>query len=217
MVATSNPHKIEEIVAVVGPVVELLTLRDAGLEGMPEPVEDALTFAGNARIKAEAYAAAAAERGIHAAVLADDSGLAVAALNGEPGVRSARYAGVEGDRATRDAANNVKLLTALQGIPAAQRAAAFVCAVCLVQGDALLEAQGEFEGQIITPDQASDAGHPARGRGTNGFGYDPLFWLPDRGCTAAELPPHEKNAISHRGRAVRALWGQMDGRSSPQS
>ncbi|MCH2153979.1 MAG: hypothetical protein MK089_11630, partial [Phycisphaerales bacterium] len=157
----------------------------------PEPVEDADTFAGNARIKARAYAKATGER-----CLADDSGLEVDALNGEPGVHSARYAGAQGDRAARDAANNAKLLEAIARVPDADRAARFVCAMCLADPDGTIvaETRGTFEG-LITTDY----------RGTNGFGYDPLLFIPDQQCTSAELSPDMKNARSHRGQAVRLL------------
>jgi XTP/dITP diphosphohydrolase len=132
--------------------------------------------------------------------LADDSGLEVDALGGAPGIHSARYAGVGAgvgtSRAERDDANNRKLLEALRDVPPERRTARFVCAMCLADrdGTVLAETRGEFEG-VITD-------HP---RGANGFGYDPLLYLPDRNCTSAELPPHEKNARSHRGQAARQL------------
>ena len=193
--ATSNPHKIHEVEAILAP--EGITVRSLDELGdlPPEPVEDADTFEGNARIKARAYAQATGER-----CLADDSGLEVDALNGEPGVHSARYAGVAGDRATRDAANNAKLLKAISDVPESERAARFVCAMCLADpdGSIVAETRGTFEGLITT-----DA------RGTNGFGYDPLLFVPDQQCTSAELPPEVKNARSHRGDAVRLLVKAM--------
>lgn len=205
LIATSNPHKIEEIMAVareMGADLELTSLKDAGID-VPEPVEDKDTFEGNALLKAEYYAG-------HAQMpcLADDSGLEVDALGGAPGVLSARYAGVAGGRDAVDPANNRKLLAELGDTPANQRTARFVCAMALVWPDAArqaLQVRGTFEGRIITPDQAEDPAHAYAGRGAHGFGYDPLFWLADRGCTSAELAPAEKNAISHRGHATRLM------------
>ena len=191
LLATSNPHKLEEVEAVLGPlgihVVGLGALGDLP----PEPVEDADTFEGNARIKAIEYAKATGRR-----CLADDSGLSVDALGGAPGVHSARYAGVGDDRASRDAANNAKLLAALADVGEAERTARFVCAMCLADPDGTIvaETRGTFEG-VITLDP----------RGTNGFGYDPLLFLPQEGCTSAVLEPDAKNALSHRGAATRAM------------
>jgi len=191
LAATSNPHKLEEIRAVLAPLgVTVRSLEDAGAGDLPEPVEDADTFAGNAEIKAAAYARATGK-----VCLADDSGLEVDALGGAPGVRSARYAGAGGSRAERDAANNAKLLCELEGVPDADRTARFVCAMCVADpgGRVLATSRGEFEGVV------------GRGpRGVNGFGYDPLLVLED-GRTSAELSPEEKNARSHRGLALAAL------------
>ncbi|MDA0803241.1 MAG: RdgB/HAM1 family non-canonical purine NTP pyrophosphatase [Planctomycetota bacterium] len=195
--ATSNPHKVEEVVAVLELVgVEVISLANLASE-FPEPEETGETFAENARIKAVAYAAMC---GMHA--LADDSGLSVDALGGAPGVQSARYAGVGTTRAERDAANNAKLLAALTGVPEGQRSARFVCAMCLAapDGSILAEAEGTFEGAIgFAP------------RGSNGFGYDPLLELPGEGRTSAELSPQEKNARSHRGAATRAMADSLRG------
>lgn len=205
LIATSNPHKIEEIMAVVnetGAGLELASLKDAGVD-VPEPIEDQDTFEGNALLKAEYYAKASG-----LPCLADDSGLEVDALGGAPGVISARYSGVTGGREVVDPANNKKLLAELGDAPADQRTARFVCAMALVWPDGSrgpIVLRGTFEGRIITPDQADDPDQPHLGRGGNGFGYDPLFWLEDRGCTSAELAPEAKNAISHRGDATRKL------------
>ncbi|MGA1043655.1 MAG: RdgB/HAM1 family non-canonical purine NTP pyrophosphatase [Phycisphaerales bacterium] len=192
VVATSNPHKIEEISAVLAPRgFEVLGLVEAGGGSLPEPEETGATFEENARIKAVAYAQA-----LGVPCLADDSGLEVDALGGEPGVRSARWSGAEGDRATRDAANNRKLVERIASVPEHARTARFVCAMCLAspEGAVLAESRGVFEGVIVeTP------------RGTNGFGYDPHLLLPDEGRTSAELAPEEKNARSHRGAATRAI------------
>jgi XTP/dITP diphosphohydrolase len=189
--ATSNPHKIEEVRGILAPHgIEIIGL-DSINPQPPEPVEYGDTFEANARIKAIAYARATGQ-----VCLADDSGLEVDALGGRPGVHSARYAGIGATRAERDAANNRKLLRELEGVPDAQRRARFVCAMCLsdAAGDILAETRGEFPGVL---------GHAPRG--DNGFGYDPLLYLPDRGCTSAELSPADKNARSHRGAAARAM------------
>jgi len=210
LIATSNPHKIDEIMAVVreaGVAMELLSLKDAGVE-VPEPVEDQDTFEGNALLKARYYAQAAG-----LPCIADDSGLEVDALGGEPGVTSARYSGAAGGRDIVDPANNQKLLKELGDTPAAKRTARFVCAMALAwpgQEHEPVVVRGTFEGRIITPDQAQDKSQPHKGRGANGFGYDPLFWLDGRGCTSAELSPQQKNDISHRGDATRRLLRNLD-------
>ncbi len=191
LAATSNPHKLDEIRAVLAPLgVRVLSLDDAGAGGLPEPDENADTFAGNAAIKAISYAKATGR-----VCLADDSGLEVDALAGAPGVYSARYAGVGDTRAERDAANNAKLLDALADVPDEARTARFVCAMCVADPDGTVVAtsRGTFDGVIGRAP-----------RGDNGFGYDPLLVLPD-GRTSAELPPDEKNARSHRGVALQSL------------
>jgi XTP/dITP diphosphohydrolase len=188
VIATSNPHKVDEIAAVLGQVgIECVPLGDAGI---PEPEENGATFEENARIKAVAYAKA-----LGVTVLADDSGLEVDALGGAPGVHSARYAGIGETRAERDAANNAKLLRALEGVPQARRTARFVCVLSVARpdGSIVAEARGHFEGWIGEAP-----------RGANGFGYDPLLVLAD-GRTSAELTSAEKNARSHRGNALRTL------------
>jgi XTP/dITP diphosphohydrolase len=153
---------------------------------MPEAVEDADTFEGNAVKKATHYSTLT---GI--LTLADDSGLEVDALNGAPGVHSARFAGPD----AKDHANNMKLQEELIGVPDAKRTARFRCVLALAKGsEVVATTTGTIEGLITTA--------PA---GSNGFGYDPYFYLPDRGCTAAELSPEQKNKISHRGQALRAM------------
>lgn len=197
--ATSNPHKLDEVRAVLRPVgIDVIGL-DQLDDLPPEPVEDAETFAGNARIKAVAYANATGRP-----CLADDSGLEVDALNGAPGVISARYAGADGPRAERDAANNAKLLAELDGVPPDGRTARFVCCMCLVDagGNVLAETRGTFDGRI---------GHEPRGE--SGFGYDPLLELPELGRTVAELSAGEKNERSHRGQAARAMAAEIESRS----
>ena len=192
VVATGNPHKVDEIRAVLAPMGFLVvSLPELGRPVPAEPDEPGATFEENARIKARYYAAALGEP-----VLADDSGLEVDALQGAPGVHSAYWAGAEGSRAERDARNNAKLVAAMKGLPEDRRRARFVCTMCVAtpDGAVLVETRGEFEGSIVDEP-----------RGAHGFGYDPHLWLADRGMTSAELPPDEKNAVSHRGRAVRRL------------
>ena len=192
IVATGNPHKVEEIreiLAVHG--FRVLSLTDVGAEGIPEPEEDGDTFAHNARIKATQYA-----RAINRMVLADDSGLAVDALGGAPGVFSARWSGLGVTREERDNANNKKLLEELALTPSDRRTARFVCAMCLsaADGSVIAETVGEFHGSIGT-----------NARGVNGFGYDPLFVVDANGRTSAELTSQQKNDRSHRGAATRAM------------
>jgi XTP/dITP diphosphohydrolase len=193
--ATTNPHKAREIGQMLGPLgIEVLSLADLSTR-VPEPVEDADTFEGNARIKAVAYA-----RALHMTCLADDSGLEVDALGGAPGVHSAYYAGVGSTREERDRANNQKLIRELQSLGDVDRSARFVCVLCLAdaEGRVLFETRGTFPG-VIT-DHA---------RGENGFGYDPHLFLPDVQKTSAELPSEQKNARSHRGVATRALYAWL--------
>lgn len=188
VMATNNAHKVQEIATALDfPGWEFKTLRELNVQS--DPAEDADTFEGNARIKAQA--AHAASGGL--AALADDSGLEVDALKGAPGVFSARYAGEDAD----DAANNAKLLRELEGVPMEQRTARFVCTLVFVDenGEERV-ARGTVEGRI---------GFQAQGEG--GFGYDPLF-LPDAYAgekSFAEVPQADKNAISHRGNALRIL------------
>jgi XTP/dITP diphosphohydrolase len=188
VLATHNAHKVTEMRALLGGLpVEVLGL-DA-FPGAPEPEETGETFAENARIKA---VCAAQFTGCYA--IADDSGISIDVLGGRPGVYSARWAG-PGSGAKEWIA---KTLTELADVPDEKRTARYVCALALAapDGSILAAAEGIFEGRI---------GHKARGAG--GFGYDPVFLVAGdaQGRTAAELPPDEKNALSHRGVAVRAL------------
>jgi XTP/dITP diphosphohydrolase len=154
--------------------------------GLPEAVEDADTFEGNARLKALHYA-----RLTGLWTIADDSGLEVDALDGRPGVYSSRYAGPQCD----PLANNTRLITELAGIPLEKRTARFRCVVTLATARGVVAtASGTVEGLIVDDP-----------RGSNGFGYDPHFLVPELGVTTAELPPEHKNRISHRGRALAAL------------
>ncbi len=191
VLATRNAGKRREIQTALGDLPIAVTGLDS-FGAIPEPAETGATFAANARDKALYYAAATGQW-----CLAEDSGLEVDALDGAPGVLSARYAADRyppgADRATVDQANNAKLLEALASVPPSQRTARFVCHLALGgEGGVLLETFDMVEGQIA---QAP--------RGSNGFGYDPLFWIPSLGRTTAELSPEQKNALSHRGKAVR--------------
>jgi XTP/dITP diphosphohydrolase len=192
VLASGNRGKLAELGALLAPHgLELITQTELGIS---DAEETGTTFVENALIKARHAATLSG----HAA-LADDSGLVVDALGGAPGVRSARYAGGGGD-----AANNAKLLAELADVPAPLRTARFVCVLVLLRhaADPLpLIAQGIWEGSILTAP-----------RGSNGFGYDPLFLVPERDCASAELAPADKNQLSHRGRALRALVAQLDGR-----
>ena len=194
LIASNNAHKATEIAEALDfPGWEFKTLAQAGVAS--DPVEDADTFLGNARIKARA--AQAASGGM--AVLADDSGLEVDALGGAPGVYSARYAG----EPTDDAANNAKLLDELSAVADADRTARFVCQlVYLDEQGGEVDARGTVEGRI---------GHEERGE--YGFGYDPLFLAEVFGFTRslAEALPEEKNAVSHRGNALRELRAKLAG------
>ncbi len=170
----------------------------ADFPGVGEVKEDGATFAANARKKATGYAQAT---GLW--TLADDSGLVVDALGGAPGVNSARFSGERSkgaDRKLLDRRNMDKVLSLLQGVPADKRTARFVCCLCLANPtQVLLETQGTLEGVIIDK--------PA---GTGGFGYDPIFYVPHLGKTVAQLGEDEKNAISHRGNALRKLRPLLD-------
>ena len=192
VLASGNPGKLREIGALLAPLgIEVLAQAALGIAETEEPHE---TFLENALAKARH-----ASRAGGLPALADDSGLCVDALGGEPGVHSAYYAGREGSRATRDAANNAKLLAALAA--QADRSAHFACVMVLMRrpdDPQPLVAEGNWYGEI---------GRAARGE--NGFGYDPLFLLPGRGSTSAELPAEEKNRISHRGQALARLLDRL--------
>lgn len=191
LIASKNRGKVVEIRALLGlalqRVVEVITL--AELPDIDQPRESGKTFAENARIKALHYAKA------HKILcIADDSGLAVDALGGLPGVRSARFAG-EG---VSDAANNAHLIHELSPFAPPWKAA-FVCvAAAALPNRVVAEATGKMEGEILS-----------EGRGRDGFGYDPFFYVPSLGKTMAELSTEEKNRISHRGQALRALISEM--------
>jgi len=201
VLATANPHKVQELRAILGSVLQggsILDLAEAGaLRGvgdLPEPEESGSTFEENARIKAISYASA-----LGMSCLADDSGLEVDALGGAPGVHSAHYAGHHGSREERDGRNNARLLEELRLVPRRRRQARFVCTMCLAdeQGRVLHVTRGSLEGVVVEEP-----------RGGGGFGYDPLLWLPELSCTCAELSAEAKNQRSHRGAAARlmAAW-----------
>ena len=204
VVATSNPGKLREFAALLKDLP--FDLHGLGELGISPPEEIGASFLENAMLKARHAAAAAAGAGIGgkvppgAAAIADDSGLEVDALGGDPGIYSARYASGGAD----DAANNSKLMAALAGTPFEQRRARYRCALVFVDGArdaAPLIAEGVWEGLIL------DAP-----RGTGGFGYDPYFFVPELGMTAAELDSTEKNRLSHRGIAMRAMREKMAAR-----
>jgi XTP/dITP diphosphohydrolase len=185
ILATRNKGKVEELIHLLeGLPVSITSLADH--PEVPEVVEDGETFRDNARKKAREVTSATG-----AWTLADDSGLAVKALDGRPGVYSARYAGKNGDHQ----ANNEKLLAEMKDVPDGERQAAFVCAMVLASPDGReWDVEKHCEGEI--------AFEP---KGSGGFGYDPLFFVPQFGRTMAELSMEEKNSISHRGKALRAI------------
>lgn len=202
LIATRSPGKVKEFETLLQPKgLQVRSLRD--YPEIPDIVEDGDSFAANAWIKARTIA-----QRFGVPVIADDSGLCVDRLQGAPGVYSARYAGEHGN----DAANNRKLLTELAKLepvvvsapeePAALSPARFVCAIALAGagGEPLAQVEGTCEGVVI-----------GEQRGEQGFGYDPLFYIPRLGKTMAELTMEEKNAVSHRGEALKKLWKAIEG------
>jgi XTP/dITP diphosphohydrolase len=187
--ATHNAHKVEEILAILSPLVPGLAPEDiasAGELGAPSPVEDGTTFAENALIKARALCASS-----RLPAIADDSGIAVDIMGGAPGIFSALWSGRHG----ADAENLELLLAQMADIPAANRGAAFVCAAVLVKADGTeVVEMATVRGALATT-----------ASGENGFGYDPIFIPDGYSVTSAELAPEEKNRISHRAAAFRAL------------
>ena len=183
--ATGNEHKMIEIREILGELpVEILSMKEAGIKA--DIVENGNTFEENALIKAQEVCKIAGEM-----VLADDSGLEIDYLNGEPGIYSARYMGED----TSYRIKNQNLIDRLEGVPDEKRTARFVCAIAAAFPDGRsFVVRGTIEGMI---------GYEERGE--NGFGYDPIFYLPERGLSTAELPSEEKNSISHRGNALRKM------------
>ena len=197
VLASGNPGKLKEIRTLLAPLaIEVVSQVDLGIAETPEPHP---TYLENALAKARH-----ASRLANLPALADDSGLSVDALGGAPGVDSAHYAGTHGNREERDARNNARLLAELG--TSAERTAHYVCILVFLRHAAdpePLVAEGRWEGSIA---------HAPRGG--NGFGYDPLFLVPGRGVTAAELDPAEKNRISHRGKALDRLRALLSGRAA---
>lgn len=185
IIATNNPGKAREIKQIFSDTfASIATLKDEGLQ--IEVVEDGSTFLANAIKKAVTV-----NRQTGLPALADDSGICVKALNGAPGVYSARFAG---EYAT-DEENNAKLIRLMSDVPEGERQARYVCTVALAYDEfTIITSHGEMEGEIVL--------HP---KGENGFGYDPYFFIPSLGKTAAEISAEEKNAISHRGKALHSL------------
>jgi XTP/dITP diphosphohydrolase len=195
VVATTNQGKLIELRNMLQP--HDVTVRGLNeFPDIPTALEDGATFAENARQKARYYSQL-----LNRWVLADDSGLQVDALQGAPGIYSARFSLIEtSDRAEQDRANNQRLLQLLADVPSQERQARFCCCLCLHDPEQVrLEVEGFVEGIIIDQPQ-----------GSNGFGYDPIFYLPEKGKTIAQLPPEEKNALSHRGQALQKLVAQWD-------
>lgn len=199
IIASGNPGKCREISQVLAEL-GIRTTPLAEYAEIPEPEETGETFAENARQKALYYAGITGNW-----CIADDSGLVVDALGGAPGVHSARYAAERcpenAPREVSDAANNAKLLEALANVPDNKRSARFICHLALAddKNQIIIEAQGTIEGRI-TRDQ----------KGGNGFGYDPMFYVPEFGCTTAELSPLQKNSVSHRGNALREFTIRLE-------
>jgi len=189
LVASTNPGKIAELSAMLDADVKWVGLSD--FPNINEVKENGETFAENARKKALGYAK---QTGLW--TIADDSGLVIDALDGAPGVKSARFSGAKDkDRTLLDHKNMTKVLKLLQDVPREKRAARFICCLCLANPERILiETEGTLEGLI--------AGKPM---GESGFGYDPIFFVPHLGKTVAQLTREEKNAISHRGNAIRKL------------
>ncbi len=192
--ATGNKDKMKEIRLILGGLgAEILSMREAGVE--EDVDENGSTFSENARIKADTIYKALLQKDPEAAdqtiVLADDSGLEIDYLGGEPGIYSARYLGKD----TPYTEKNRIILDRLEGVKDEERSARFVCAIAAaLPGGKRLDTVGKMEGRI---------GYSIAGE--NGFGYDPIFFLPEYGKTSAEISPDEKNAISHRGKALRAM------------
>ena len=191
LVASTNPGKITELRAMLDADVQWLDLSD--FPNIAEIKEDGQTFIENARKKALGYA-----RATGLWTIADDSGLVIDALSGEPGVKSARFSGeksINDDGTLIDHRNIAKVLELLEGVPKEKRTARFFCCLCLASPEQILiETEGTLEGLITNKEI-----------GKNGFGYDPIFLVPHLNKTVAQLTSEEKNAISHRGNAIRKL------------
>lgn len=194
--ATGNEGKMKEIreildgLTFLGEKVQILSMKEAGID--IDIIEDGTTFEDNAMIKARAVAGTTKE----AIVLADDSGLVIDYLNGEPGIYSARYLGKD----TSYRVKNANLVQRLEGVPDEKRSARFVCAIAAVLPDGReLSTRGTIEGRIGYEE-----------KGLNGFGFDPIFYVPEIGKYTAELSDEDKNRISHRGKALRAMREELE-------
>ena len=187
--ATGNAGKMKEIKMILGDLgMPVVSMKEAGIEA--DIVEDGTSFAENAQIKAKAICEMTGE-----IVLADDSGLKIDYLNKEPGIYSARYMGED----TSYHIKNAKLIERLEGVPDEKRTARFVCAIAAAFPDGSMKTvRAAMEGRIGYKES-----------GENGFGYDPIFYLPEYGCTSAEISMEEKNKISHRGKALRAIKDEL--------
>lgn len=193
--ATGNQNKMKEIRMILQDLgMEILSMKEAGISIDIE--ENGATFEENAMIKASAIAELPEVKAMNAIVLADDSGLEIDHLNKEPGIRSARYAGTD----TSYLIKNNLLLSRMKGVPDEERTARFVCAIAAVFPDGEKEVvRGTMEGRVAYEIA-----------GANGFGYDPIFYLPEYGCTSAELSPEKKNELSHRGQGLRMMRKIME-------
>lgn len=191
--ATGNQNKMKEIRMILEDLgMEIISMKEAGIDADIE--ENGTTFEENAMIKARGIAKLLPDD----IILADDSGLEIDYLNKEPGIYSARYAGTD----TSYDIKNQMLIDRLEGVEDEKRTARFVCAIAAVFPDGSEEiVRGTMEGRI---------GYKIAGE--NGFGYDPIFYLPECGCTSAEITPEQKNELSHRGKALRAMRERMAGR-----
>jgi XTP/dITP diphosphohydrolase len=191
IVATGNQNKMKEIREIIKrDDIEFVSLKDDGLQDI-EIVEDGKTFEENAVIKAKTIADITKN-----IVIADDSGLEVDYLDKAPGVYSARYMGED----TPYTIKNNHIIDLLKDAKGEERSARFVCVIACVMPDGeTFTTRGTIEGRI---------GYEEKGE--NGFGYDPIFYLPERGCTTAELPPEQKNEISHRGRALKEMYKKLE-------
>lgn len=191
--ATGNQGKVNEFRQMLGDDYEICSMKDLGVE--IDIVENGNTFEENAIIKAKAVMEATGEM-----VLADDSGFEIDYLNGEPGIYSARFMGEDVPYSIK----NAELLRRCEGVSDEKRDARFVCVIACAYPDGTVEtATGVIEGKL--------AHEP---KGENGFGYDPIFYLPERGCTTGELEPEEKNSISHRGIAIRNMVKRLKEKGS---
>lgn len=190
IIASNNAHKLTEIKAILGGMFEeVLSMREAGIDH--ETVEDGTTFMENAVKKAREIAEISG-----CCAIADDSGICVDALDGAPGIFSARFCGRHGD----DQANNDLLLEKLKDTPDSERGAHYTCAIALARPDgSIVKAEGYMYGVIAHEE-----------KGENGFGYDPLFILPQYSKTSAEISPEEKNRISHRAQALQLLLKELE-------